>query len=343
MEILTEATFRKRIKTSPDAGYLFFGEEDYLKSHAAKLLSDTVLGGNGLPELNHIKLDPLDYTPEKLLNILASPPMFGERKLIELFGLDFANMRADEQNALLDTLPALREYDYNTLLILVTSGGIDEGRLPSRPSALLSKLGEYLTPVRFERCSPSRLSDWAARHFRHNGVSAPPEICAKIIEYCGRDMYTLAGEIAKVSFHALAHGRGEAGEEDILKAAIPDSDYDAFALANALTAADRPRALCLLDLMKLRRIEPFIIMGEVSRVFCDLMSVRLLADGGYDSRAVARELKMHEYRAGLYYAAAQRTPAPTLSRLLSLAAEADAAIKLSPMGYTSIELFICSI
>ncbi len=342
MEILTEATFRKRIKTSPGTGYLFFGEEDYLKSHAAKLLSDTVLSGS-LPELNHIKLDSLDYTPEKLLDILSSPPMFGERKLVELFGLDFANMRAAEQNALFDILPALREYDYNTLLISIASGGIDEGRLPSRPSALLSRFGEFLTPVRFEKCSPSRLAGWAARHFRHNGAAASPEICAKIIEYCGRDMYTLAGEIAKVSFHALAHGRAEVTEEDILKAAIPDSDYDAFALANALTAADRPRALYLLDLMKLRRLEPFIIMGEVSRVFCDLMSVRLLADGGYDPRAVARELKMHEYRAGLYYSAAQKTTVSALSRLLSLAAEADAEIKLSPVGYTSIELFICSI
>ena len=36
MELLKDADFRKELKGTPRAGYLFFGEEDYLKSFAVR-------------------------------------------------------------------------------------------------------------------------------------------------------------------------------------------------------------------------------------------------------------------------------------------------------------------
>ncbi len=343
MEILTDSEFRKRIKKSFTPGYFFFGEEDYLKSYAAKLLRDTVCGDGGNAEFNCLKLNVLDYTPNKLIEALAPLPMFGEKKLIELTGLDFTVMRPDDTNAFFDALALLKEFDYNTLLISVADGCIDEGRLPAKPSAVLEKLGEFLTVVRFEKCTPARLCDWVGKHFEHNGVKTSPGICAKIIDYCGRSMFTLTGEIDKVSFYALSHGRTEVAESDILEAAVPDSNYDAFAFANALTACDRSRALSILNLMKQRRIEPVIIMGEVTRVFGDLLSVRMLMDEGLDNRSIGLKLKMHEYRVGLYSSAVSGTTSSALSRVLNLCAEADESLKLSPTGYTAVELLVCSL
>lgn len=343
MEFLTDSDFRKKIKKSISSGYLFFGEEDYLKSYSTVLLRETVCGREINSDFNNIKLNILDYTPNKLLETLTPLPMFGEKKLIELTGLDFNSMRIDEISALFDILTLLKEYDYNVLLISVADGCIDEGKLPTKPSAILVKLGEYLTPVRFEKCTPSRLCDWVGKHFEHNGTIATPEICAKLIQYCGRSMYILSQEIDKVSFYTLAKGRIDVTESDILEAALPDSDYDAFAFANALTSSDLQRALSILGLMKKRRIEPIIIMGEVTRVFCDLISVRLLQEEGLDARSIAFKLKMHEYRAGLYLSAVSNTTSAVLSRVLSLCAEADASLKLSPVGYTAIELLICSL
>ena len=42
MEIITNADFNKKIKENPDGNYLFYGEEDYLKSHAIKSLKDAM-------------------------------------------------------------------------------------------------------------------------------------------------------------------------------------------------------------------------------------------------------------------------------------------------------------
>ena len=342
-EIISAADFRRQIKKSVSRGYLFFGEEDYMKAHSLRLLRSTVCGEDSAGSLNNIRLTPLEYSPQKLAEAIPTLPIFGERKLIEISGLNFKELRAADLDALLSVLPMLDEYDYNTLVITVPDGGIDAGRPPRKPSAIISSLAEYLTPVYFDRSTPSQLADWTEKHFSHNGVTAPAEVCSKMIEYCGRDMYTLAGEIDKVSYYVLAAGRREVTADDIVKAAIPDSDYDAFAFANALIAGDRPRALAILSLMKERKIEPVMIMSEVSRVFCDMAAVRALAAEGCRAREIALGLKMHEYRAGLYLSAVASASAQTLSRLIALAAEADASIKLSPRGYSAIEFLICSI
>ncbi len=156
-------------------------------------------------------------------------------------------------------------------------------------------------------------------------------------------MFILAGEVDKVSYYALSHGRREITEEDILTAAAPESDYDTFAFANALMSCNRPRALAILDIMKQRRIEPVIIMGEVSWVFGDLLSVRMLKDEGFDVSGISAKLKMNDYRAKLYLSAVSNATTSALSRILGLCAEADAALKLSPTGYGAIEFLICSL
>jgi DNA polymerase-3 subunit delta len=343
MTILKEADFRRQIKKNPAPGYLFFGEKDYLKAHAARLLRERICGVGEMAGFNYIRLCADEYSPEKLLGVMAPLPMFGERKLVELFGLDFGSMRAEELSSLCNVLATSGEYDYNTILIYVAAGGIDEGRLPGRPSATLARLGKYLTPVWFEKCPPSRLLSWVGRHFEYNKVSASREICREIIEYCGRDMYILAGEIDKVSFYTLSQGRTEVQAGDIYEVAVPDGSYDAFAFANSLTAGDLPRALSVLMLMKQQRIEPVKIMAEISRVFGDLLTVRMLADEGFGVQEISEKLKMHEYRTKLYFAAVAKTTSAELSRVLGLCARADASLKLSPAGYTPIELLVCSL
>ena len=42
MDLLRESDFRKEIKASPRAGYLFFGDEDYLKAFAVKSARDAI-------------------------------------------------------------------------------------------------------------------------------------------------------------------------------------------------------------------------------------------------------------------------------------------------------------
>ncbi|MBQ7337088.1 MAG: DNA polymerase III subunit delta [Clostridia bacterium] len=341
LTILKDADFRKEIKNTPAAGYLLFGEEDYLKNIGIEFARETLCPDQTTRAFNEIILDALDFTPERLLDALGSLPMLADRKIIVLRGLNFTAMRQSEIDALCAVLEQLPEYDYNTLLIPVAAGAIDEGYLPKRPSALLSRLGELLHTVQYERCTPAKLMGWVGRHFAHNGVEASPELCAKVIDVCGRNMHTLATEIDKISYYARAHGRELLTEQDITAAACVTMEFDAFAFANALTDRNHALALSILSDMKFRRVEPTVILGEVIRVSCDLLAIRRMSTEGRTVAEMAKVLSMHEYKVGLYTKSASRRSIEELQATVAACAEADTALKLSPQGYTVLERLIC--
>lgn len=346
-DIIKEPDFRRELKSTPAVGYLFFGEEDYLKSNALRLARKTLCGEDeGLAYFNDIRLGGADFTPDKLLDAMATPPMGSERKVITVTGINFNTMRAGDLENLLDALTELESYPFNVVIVSADSDCLDAGTLPKRPSKLLTELGEYLIPVNFEKNTPAKLSGWVQKHYLHHGVQAAPDLCHFTVTYCGRDMYILANEIEKVAFYVLSHGRNAATEEDVKAAAIPAMEYDAFAFTNAITERRRGDALDILADLKFRRVEPLYILSEVSRVVCDLATVGTLGAGGMTAAEIASALKMHEYRVGLYLRQAGKVPPEQLRAAVAACREADAAMKGAPGsvgGYGVIEKLICAL
>ena len=345
LNILKEADFRKELKSAATGGYLFFGEEDYMKAASIRMARQSVAEADpAMAAFDDVHLDGLDFTPAALLDALAVPPMGGSRKVITVTGMNFNTLRAADLDKLCEALAEINDYPYNLVIFSAAADALDGGNLPKKPSDLLTTLGEYLRPVYFERNTPAKLAGWVQKHYLHNGVQASPAVCQFTVEFCGRNMFTLAGEIDKVSFYVLAKGRNLAAEEDVRTAAIPAMEYDAFAFTNAIMERRRADALDILSDLKLRRVEPLYILSEVSRVVCDLLAVRAMADGGRTVAEIGSELKMHEYRVGLYLKQARKTDLALLRNAVTAAEAADRALKRSAAdGYGVIERLICTL
>ena len=236
-EIITEAAFRKLIGKTAGHAYLLFGGEDYLKAHAVRSVREDVCPEPAFAVFNDITIDVADYTPEGLVNAMSAPPMMTEGKLILLRGLDFTAMRSEELDDLCEVLALLSEYDFNTVLIHVAAGLIDEG-YAKKPSGVLKKLSEVAVPVRFEPATDAKLAAWAGKHFAHLGVQASPAVCQFLVSYVGPSMFVLAAEIEKLAYFALSHGRSTVGEEDVRLVAVPQLSADTFAMSNALLAGN---------------------------------------------------------------------------------------------------------
>ena len=343
MELLRESDFRKELKNSPRTGYLFFGDEDYLKAHALRSAAEEITPDPTFAVFNSIRLDGLDFTPSKLLDALMPMPMMADKKLVTVTGLNFSTMKPNELDELCDVLSELPSYDYNLLIISVAADCLDPGYLPKRPSSVLTRLSEHLTPVHFERITPQRLAAWAQKHFLHNRVNTSPALCSLLIEYCGKSMFTLAQEIDKLSWYTLSHGRSDATEEDLRLVCTPVSEYDAFAFANAIMENNREAALAILSDYKLRRMDPIIVLSDVIRVFCALKAVSAMLEEGAAQKEISSALKIHEFRVGLYQKSLRQTSPERLQRALDSCLLADSTLKLSPLDYTPLEQLICSI
>ena len=344
MKILTEAEFRKQMKTELRGAYLFFGDEDYLKQFDLDAARKQVSPDETFAFFNDFRIDALDFTPDKLVDALMPLPMGADAKIVSVTGLSIDTMRPSELDALCEALQMIREYDYNVVILSVPAGFLNPGYLPKRPSPALQKLAEHLTPVQFDRSTPARLQTWCAKHFEHNGVTAAPDACRTLIELCGQEMFVLAHEVDKLSYFVLAEQRTEVTVEDVRHVAIATSEYDAFAFANALMESRYADALSVLSTMKQRRVEPIAALSEITRVFCDLYTVFSLTDSGLTAYDIQKQTKMHEYKVRLYQRSALSSGRQRLLRALSLASEADTLLKLSPAdGYAAIERVICAL
>ena len=342
MELLKEAEFRKECKSSPRAGYLLFGEEDYLKSYAVQAAREVCSPDPAFSFFNEMKLDALDFTPSKLLDALMPMPMMSEKKLVVVNGLNFNTMRQGELDELCEVLGELKTYDYNLLLFNVSSDCLDAGFLPKRPSSVLSQLSDHLTPVYFERCNTAKLTAWVQKHFLHNGIQASPAICSYVIEYCGHSMYILASEIDKLSFYLLAHGQAEPTEETVRLVCTSANEYDTFAFTNAIMDGRPEIALGILADYRFRRVDPLFILGDVTRVICEMIAIRSMTADNTPTSEIGSALKLHEYKVGLYQKSLRKTSDARLRRALAACTDADTSFKLSPVkGYAVLERLIC--
>ena len=341
MEIIKEVDFRKEIKSNLGKCYLFFGEEDYMKSFALKLAVETISPEPSFSFFNEIRLDALSYSPDALLDSMMPLPMMAERKIIVVSGLDLNAMRADEIDALCSVLEKLDDYDYNTVIVSVASDRLDPGILPKKPSSTLKKFGECATLVNFEKNSPVKLSAWVGKHFEHNEVYAAPDVCAFVIERCGRDMFTLANEVDKLSFYALSKGRDAVSLEDVEEVSSISEEFDSFAFGNAVAEGDTEQALRILALIKARKLEPVIALGEITKTFSDMLAVKLLTAAGIAPADIAPMTKLHEYKVKLYQKNVADIPESRLRQAVEMCESADLALKQSPTGYVEIEKLIC--
>lgn len=357
MDIISNTDFLKKIKDDPNGRFLFYGEEDYLKGHAIAALKDAMGIDESLEIFNFVKLDVLDYTPDKLIDALSMPPMMAEKKLVVLSGLNIKKIyravksedgaqdgAVGEFRALLDALAHLDEFDYNVFVLLLPSGNITEELPKKPPTGALKALSEYLTPVKFESSSPQKLSLWVSRHFAHHGITASAQDCAFLVEYCGKDMFTLAGEIEKLALYAKAHSRDTLLREDIPTVCSQEMEYGAFEFSNAILDGRRADALSILSVMKFKQVEPLMVLGELSGIFSDLLKIKILLEAGKNYSQVAQATGINPNKVSIYANRAQKMELSRVKRAVAVISEADAAMKSRfDSGFMYLERLICTI
>ena len=71
MEIIKEDAFRKQIKSGLSGGYLFFGDEDYMKAYSVSAARKSVCDDTTFAFFNDIKIENIDYSASACLTRLC--------------------------------------------------------------------------------------------------------------------------------------------------------------------------------------------------------------------------------------------------------------------------------
>ena len=331
---------KERIKKGSVLGvYLFAGEEDYLKRYYLGELRRILISDEATAPFSHFVFEGAAPDLEKMSDAVSTPSFFGGDKLIEWHNADFEKLGEKDIAALAEFAETVRQSADSTVVFFVTPDALDLGT-ERRPSKLAGRLSKILEVVDFRRSGDSALASWIRRHFSAEEISIPTSLPAAMIERVGHSMDILASEIDKLICYAKANGMTAVSEKEMDFVCIKTVESDAFSLSNAMLDGRTEDAYLYLGDMKKRKLDPIVVLSQISRLYGDMLTVAALAEEGMTQKQIAAQLKMHEYKTGLYLSAAKKCGVSALEKKLALCAEIDASLKNGNPSYNGLERLI---
>ncbi len=326
---MTVTELQALIKTpAPRGCFLFCGEETYLARTYLEMLRKKILTEPDFDAFNHIVHEGAEVDFAALTADIDTPPFFAEAKMVEWHMADLSGMSDKKIEALAELCQLQAEDNSSVLVILATPEGFDPGTA-KRPSSLFKKLDPIIQIVHFEKSTDAQLFNWLKRHFDHEGIRVDAAVLRALVNRAGHSMNILANEVQKLSAYAKANGRDYITEEDVAYVASPTTESDAFGLTNAMLDGNIEEAFYHLSDLRARRVEPTVILGQLARLYGDLLTVALLLADGYNQAAIAAAMSMNAYKVSLYIKAATKRTPDSLRRALALLTEADRQVKTS--------------
>ncbi len=327
---MTQTELKSKLRSNKLSGvYLFSGEEDYLKRHYVSMLREKILTDPAFDTFNHLRCEGASIDFGTLLDAVKSPPMMADYKLIEWDNADFEAMKESELEAFASLVLLVAEHPYAVLVFRVGAAGLNAGTA-KRPTALYRRLTENtetVFAVNFETATDSQLLGWLNSHFAHEGLSATGDGMRTMLDRVGHNMDILSSETDKLACYCAVHGLHTVTAELVCAVCTSTAEDDAFGLSNAILAGDVKGAYRRLHDLRRRRVDPMLVLAQLTRLFSDLTSVSLLLAEGASAATVASALSMNEYKAGLYIKGARARSSAALAHALEACREADLAAK----------------
>ena len=333
--------FKSNLKNDNISGiYLFCGEEDYLVRYYLGALRSKIAGDEAFAIFNNPVFDGDEVDYNAIIEAVKAPPMMSDYKLIEWRHADLSKMKESELDSMEELISVCEEHPYSVVAFTANADGVDFGT-PKKPSTFIKRFDKQINILRFDKSTENQLYAWLKKHFDSQEVTVGLDTVKALVFRSGRSMDVLAGEVDKLCALVKSRGKSIVTPEDVNEVASSTPECDTFALSNAILDRSRSRAYLALEDMKLRRVEPTIIIGMVAKTFDDLTAIAHLLDEGLGVGEIQSTLGMNEYKLKKYIPAAKKYGTDRLSAIISALAEADAGSKYGGVtGYTAVELFI---
>lgn len=337
---MTLTDFKARLKSGALSGfYIFAGEEDYLKNHYRGELKRQASGDGAFEMFNYSLFDGADMDIAAVREALYAPPMMSDYKVIEWRHADLDKLKESEVKALVELGEAKEDFPYAVFIITALRDGFETTE--KKPSRLHARLKEHYEVLIFEKSTDSQLLSWLKKHFDAEGVGVDLATLNAMLFRVGHSMEQFEKEVSKLAYYAKANGKAAVNTEDVYEVCSATVECDAFAISNAIIEKNMEKAFLALTDMKAQRIEPYVVLAQLSKTYGDLLSISLLMDEGKGAEAIAEIMKFHPYRLSLYMRAAKKIGTVRLSDSLGRLVKTDAASKMGGIGgYGAIEMFI---
>lgn len=327
------------IKKGVCGAFVFFGDEDYLKSHYRDEIYRSVMT-EGMETFNYfaVSFSPAAGSRETAMTRLADAvnavPMMQDKKLVVVSDLAPAGLPKDLFESLCGTL-SLAEKSDDTVVILYCRADELETDYKLEASTVYKKLSSCAKMVRFDLQSRGKLIAWTKRHFTKESVLISDEAVGLLVDLCAGRMMPLSGEIQKLICYAKYSKGGEnppvIDEDDIKRIAAASSpDEVPFAMLTAAQSWKLAEMRAVMETAREQREEPVAVLARLSRIYLDMLLIKTASAGAMSTAEIAKDLKMKDFRVGKYLSSIAKVPVDVIENAAALAYETDRRLKSLP-------------
>ena len=313
--------------------YVFFGEEEYLRTSYEKRLTDALMPEDvRLMDLNVI--DGKQYRASDLSAACETPPLAAEYRLTVFkdTGL-FASGKKDETEAAERILSAFfAAGERSTNVVLFSESAVDKrGRLYK----IIDKAGgatEFKTPPE------KQLIGWAAGIFKKEGYAIEASAAALLVRYAS-DMRQIVMETEKLI--AYKGDDRVIREADIELICAQSLEYKIFGLIGLIGAKKCSEAVITYQKLIAAKESPLGILNLMARQFGIMLRCSELAKQGKNAYEAASLLKLADFAASEAFRQSRLFAPDTLYAAYAECLDTDVRIKTGNItDKTGVELLI---
>ncbi|MCD6499709.1 MAG: DNA polymerase III subunit delta [Deltaproteobacteria bacterium] len=307
-----EATIRALKQGHVAPIYCLHGPERWMKQRLAEAIRQAVLPGK-TASLNHDRLSAVSHEPQQVIDCLATMPMLGKRRLVEVADADRWNAKQ-----MAELIPVLDAFPPSACLLLLAD------KLDGRLKAVkrMAKLGVVL---KLEEPSIREMAPLLERLTTAKGLRLEGSATAMLLELVGRN---IGSAVAALDNASLYVGERKTITVDDVKAVVPDvRQAIIFELTDAVGAADIDAAFDALRRLGVDRNEAPRVLAMLVRQVRLLWMARSALDGGISPQALANELDVHPFVARQLASQVRNYEAASLQAAHKAAVTADLALK----------------
>lgn len=265
----------------------FYGEEDFLAEKKVKELKNNFLAkdttGSGLCVFDFG--EEIEF--EDLIDNFSEQNLFSESKLIIVKSF-FENMKADDQNNLLDVL---KKTDLSDNLIFW------EKIQPRKNGRLFKWLIKNAKIYKeFSKIQGRDLSNWIKKNLQNidEKIFVNNDVIQELIFLTGSDLRRIDIELRKLASYV---GEGEISLEDVHKLTTTKVKADIFQTIELAFRNDKKRALLLLKQQLAKGDDPFYIFSMYVyqiRVLLKILGCMKIKNNA-NEYSIAKETKFHPF------------------------------------------------
>jgi DNA polymerase III subunit delta len=329
MKPLSRADLDRSLRNRIDPLYLLVGSERFLRTAAARAITDAALAGTLLREFNETSFSLLSDSTRAAIAAAEQLPMMSGRRVVRI--RDFAKLReADE-----DLLIAYVSNPAPSTVVIFIADDLDKRKKATK--SLLDKC----TVVDFPRLKDNEAKTWVISRLRELKITAKDQVISEIVRLVGTDVQTLFMELDK-----LASGAADSGQitlalvEELIGRSRELANWE---LTDHLVAGNRKKALETLHRLLEDDVEPVMLVGLIGSNYRKLaLGKHLLTSGGVSE--VFKYVSMPPFKRDSYIETLRRADAAKIAHGIQLLANVDLAIKTSQATpRLQMELLVCEL